>query len=180
MFSRTPWRISTWNAETVSAQIVIGLGGGAAQIGLENRSIGARHTLQCAGVTGSIGPGVNLRGVNLGSGATGFRSDDRTQGGTLYKNDVVVRGELTLDHLRDAIILVQGLELVIMDEGQAGYLVLFASTGATLSTFLGGGGLLSEGLAIATCRAMTFLSAAQAGLPSLAAAGYRFTVTGVT
>ena len=177
MFSRTPWRISSWNAETVSATVAVGIGGGTAEIGLTN---GAQsHTLHCAGVAGSLGVGVSLLDVNLGSGAMGFEAETRTQGGTLYKNDVVVRGELTLDHLRNSVILVQGLELVILDKGQAGYMVIFASAGATLSTFLGGGGLLSEGLAIATCRAMTFLSAGQAGLPNLGVAGYRYTVLGL-
>lgn len=180
MFSRTPWRIDTWNGDSVSATIIIGLGGGTAEIGLENRQADARHTLYCAGVTGSLGVGIDLRGVTPGSGVLGFRADDRTQGGTLYKNDVVVRGPLTFDHLRDSNILVQGLELAICDEGRAGYLVIFASTGATLSTFLGGGGLLSEGLAIATCRAMTFLSVGQAGLPNAALVGYRYTVIGAS
>jgi hypothetical protein len=107
-----------------------------------------------------------------------FSPETRTQGGTLYKNDLVVGGELTFEHLRDSLILVQGGELLIADEGQAGYFVLFASTGATLRTFLGGGGLLSELLAVGTCRAATFLSVGQAGLPTLAAVGYRYTVIG--
>ncbi len=128
------------------------------------------------GCGGSLGIGADFLGVNLGSDAMGFSADNRTQGGTLYKNDLAVRGPLTLDHLRDSLILVQGLELTILDEGQAGYLVLFASTGATLSTFLGGGTLLSEGLAVATCRAMTFLSVGQAGLPAAELVGYRYTV----
>lgn len=177
MFTRTPWRIDTWNTETVSASLGIGLGGGVAEIGLVNRATGEHRTLHCAGVNGSIGLGVDLAGVNPGSGALGFQPNIRTQAGTLYKNDIVVPGELTFQLLHDSNILVQGIELLILDEGQAGYMVVFASTGSTVASLLGGGGLLTEGLAIGTCRAMTFLSCGQAGLPNVGLAGYRYTVT---
>ena len=56
--------------------------------------------------------------------------------------------------------------------------MIFESTAATLSTILGGGGLISEGLALVTCRALTFLTVGQAGLPNAALAGYRYRVIG--
>jgi hypothetical protein len=178
MISRTPWRITHWNAETVGATLIIGIGGSTAEIRLRNTETGAEHTIGCAGASGSYGTGVSIRNVSLPAGLYGLQSESRTQGGRLYRNNYTIRRDLTLQHLLDSWICVQGVELSIRDEGQAGYLVIFASGGATLSTFLGGGGLLSEALAIATCRAITFLSTGQAGLPSAQLAGYRYKIIG--
>jgi hypothetical protein len=75
---------------------------------------------------------------------------------------------------------VKGFELVIMDEGQAGYMVVFSSTASTAASFLGAGTFISDVINVASCRAATFLSAGQAGLPNLAVAGYRYRVIGVT
>lgn len=178
MYSRTRWRIRTWNSNSVSMTIVIGIGGGVADIGLSDGS--RDYTFHCAGVTASYGAGVSLPGVSLPGGLVGLQSETRTQGGTLYKNNLVISGELRLDDLRDSLILVRGVELSILDEGQVGYLVMFTSLGANLSSFLGGGGPISEAISFATCKAVTFLSAGAAGLPSVSIAGYRYSIIGVS
>lgn len=178
MYTRTAWRIETWNSENVGVSITAGLGGGFGGLEMGLSDGAESHALHCVGITGSLGLGLSIRGLSPPNGALGFQSDVRTRYGTLYKNDLAIPGELTLEHLRTSLIGVQGTELVIMDEGQAGYLVIFASTAATLSTILGGGGLISEGLALVTCRALTFLTVGQAGLPNAALAGYRYRVIG--
>ena len=176
MFERTRWRITTWNSDTVGLTIAIGLGGGALDIGL--RHGGERHTLHCVGVSGAVGLGLP---ISLPGSALGFDANIRTQGGTLYKNTLTVPGDLTLDHLRDGFILVIGLELVIADEGQAGYFVKFASTLSTLGSFAAAAaGLLGPVVEVASCQAATFLSAGQAGLPNAALAGYRYRVIGAS
>jgi len=178
MFSRTRWQITRWNSESVSLTIVIGIGGGVADIRLCD---GSRcYTFHCTGITASYGAGVSLPGVSLPGSLAGLQSETRTQGGTLFKNNLVIGGELTLDDLRDSLILVKGVELSIVDEGQVGYLVMFTSLGANLSSFLGGGGLISEGISFATCKAVTFLSAGAAGLPSISIAGYRYSIISVS
>jgi hypothetical protein len=174
MYSRTPWRIMTWNSESVGGSIRIGLAAGSLELGLAHGS--ESHTLHCVGISGSMGYGVSIRGFSLPNGALGFQSDIRTQGGTLYKNNLAITGELTLEDLRTSSIGVLGAELNVMDVGEAGYLVIFASNAATLSTILGGGGVFSEALAVVTCRALTFLAVGQAGLPNAALAGYRYMV----
>lgn len=185
MFSRTPWRIRTWDSQTVGLTIVFGVGGGVADIGLENNSTGTNHILHCAGASASLGLGesVHLPGsftVSLPASLAGLQGESRTQGGTLYKNNLVIRDDLTLDDIRDSLVLVKGVELSILDEGQVGYLVMLTSLTANLSTFLAGGGLISEGISFATCRAVTFLSAGSAGLPSASINGYRYRIIGVT
>jgi hypothetical protein len=147
MFSRTSWRIGTWNSETVSGTLVIGIGGGTVEIGLSHPS-GSR-TIACAGGSVSFGAGLSLWNVGIPGGLMGLQSQIRTQGGTLYKNNLLVPGELTLELLLSVqVVHVVGVELSILDEGQVAYFVTFGGAGAGLltsmtsvaATFLSAGG----------------------------------------
>jgi hypothetical protein len=177
MFSETNWRIQSWNGESFSISLGVGLSGGTLELGLSHGS--ETHHLQCVGLGGSLGIGGEIGGGTPSASSLGFETPSRTQYGTLYKNDLTVEGELTFDLLRTSTITVTGVELPILDEGQSAYVVLFASGSATVASILAGaGGLLSFVVSGATCRAITFVGAPARGIPGAAFAGYRYRVEG--
>jgi len=180
VYTRTGWRIATWDAVTLGGKLIVGVGAGHAQIGLRRGN--ERHTLCCAGVSGGLGVGVgdSYRDINIPGGPLGFNASIRTSGGTLYKNNLVIPGELTLDDLRTSWVVAQGGELTVLDEGQAGYLVMFASNLGSFGPLLGGGGLLTAALSAVGCKALTWLSVEQQGLPNVGLSGYRYRITSVT
>jgi hypothetical protein len=164
MFTRTSWRINRWNSETVSFTLGVGLGGGTVEIGLVNGS--ESHTIAAAGGSVSVGAGLSLWNVGLPGGLMGLASQNRTQGGTLYKNDALVPGELTLQWLLfSQVVNVHGFELAIADEGQSAYMVTFGGAGPTPLVPL-------------TCMAVTFLSTGNAGLPNISANQYLYRIIG--
>ncbi len=174
MFSRTGWQITRWNGETLGLTIGLGLAGGTLEIGLSHGS--RMHTLSCIGAGGAIGLGAD---ITPPSGALGFQTPTRTDYGRLYKNDLVVEDELDFDLLRSSTLMVTGVELPILDEGGAGYVVLFSSGTATVATIVAGaGGMLSMLVAGATCRAIAFVGTAARGVPAAELAGYRYRIIG--
>ena len=177
MFTRTSWRITSWNGNTGSITIVIGLAGGTLEIRLSHGS--QSHNLLCAGIGASLGVGGSIRDVSLPSGLLGFQTPSRTDWGTLYKNNLAVPGPLTYELLHDSHICVTGVELPLLDEGVSAYVVLFASGTATAASMVASaGGWLAAIVAGATCRAITFLGAPARGIPGAAAAGYRYRIIG--
>lgn len=175
MFTRTDWRISTWDAASVGGTIIIGVSVGAVTVVLRHGR--QSHQLTCYGVGGGLGIGLNsFRNITIPS--VGFDPSVRVEGGTIYKNDLMVSGNLTLDNMSSWIVA-QGAELSVLDEGQAGYLVLFADSLGSFAPLLAGGGLLTGAAALVGCNALTFISVDQEGLPNAALAGYRYRVDGV-
>ena len=178
MFTRTQWRVSTWNDLDVQIALGFGVGFGLAEIGLVYTFDQSRYTLYGTGASASIGVGVDIMGVGLP--LDGFMSgpDIHTAGGTLYKNDLVIGGELTLDHFRDTFVLVRGIEVDMgTNEGASYYMFQVHSTGAAVGGVATGGfGLIGEAVNIFTCRAATFFCAGSLGLPNAALAGHRYRI----
>lgn len=100
MFTRTQWRVETWNDLDVQVALGIGLGGGLAEIGLTNYFDQSRYTLYGTGVSAGIGFGIDIMGVGLPLDGFMDGPDIHTAVGTLYKNDLLIEGELTIDHFR--------------------------------------------------------------------------------
>ncbi|MEN6320463.1 MAG: hypothetical protein ABFD82_17130 [Syntrophaceae bacterium] len=181
MFTRTQWRVSTWNDLDVQVALGIGVGGGLAEIGLTYTFDNSRYTLYGTGVSAGIGVGIDIMGVGLPLDGFMDGPDIHTAGGTLYKNDLLINGELTIDHFRDTFVLVRGFEFDFgTEEGACYYMFQVHSTGAVAgSVATGGFGIMGEAVNVLSCRAATFFCARSLGLPGAVLAGHRYRITRV-
>ena len=141
MFTRTQWRVATWNDQDVQLSFVFGGGFGFAEIGLNYSFDNSRYTLYGTGISGSFGVGVDIMGMSIPMDDFGIpEADIRTAGGTLYKNDLLIDGELTIDHFRDTFVLVRGIEADFgTNEGACYYMLQVHSPGALAGSVATGG-----------------------------------------